>query len=316
MWLAIVVALATVCYWLLSAARSDPLIRNRLSPGTVILVFTALVLTVWTGYSARPSYVYQVSENPLAIAIAFDLSPSMLAIPDPATYPGAKSRFQAGLSVLNNLLRILDENQENILVSMIGFTGKAEVIMGWEGNMSQIREIFEHVLSPELFTSSGTNMENAIKALIGTFNRLPPGMQQNSARIAILVSDGEDTTPYSYIDYVEKQLETANFDLIALQTGLIGTNEGVPVYGEFGDFLGFQSMGGRVYTLPDAETMIRLANASGRGLYVSVEDPDATEKILDFVGSKRLNSGELDLRLSLVLTLFAVVTLILVRLLL
>jgi hypothetical protein len=315
-WLTIAVALAIAFYWLLFKGKANANGKTRPSAVTLVLVFTALALAVWAGYSTRPAYVYQVNDNPLVIAIAFDLSPSMLAIPDPATYPESKSRFERGLFVLKDLFQNLDENQENILVSMIGFTNKAEVIMGWEGSIPQIREIVEHVLSPGLFTSSGTNMENAVKALVSTYNRLPLSVQQHSNKVAILVSDGEDTTPYSYIDYVVKQLETSNFDLITLQTGMLETSEGVPIYGEFGDFLGFHPMSGRLFTLPDAETMQRLASATARGLYVRAEDPAATEKILDFIGSKRISSGDLDQRLGIILALFFVVALIYSRLLL
>jgi hypothetical protein len=315
-WLTIAVALAIAFYWLLFKGKANAKGETRPSAVTLVLVFTALALAIWADYSTRPAYVYQVDDNPLVIAIAFDLSPSMLAIPDPATYPESISRFERGLFVLKELFRNLDENQENILVSIIGFTNRAEVIMGWEGNISQIREITEHVLSPGLFTSSGTNIENAVKALVGTYNRLPLSVQQNSNKVAILVSDGEDTTPYSYIDYVVKQLETASFDLIALQTGMLETSEGVPIYGEFGDFLGFHAMSGRLFSIPDTEIMQRLANASARGLYVRAEDPGATEKILDFVGSKRIGSGDLDQRLGIILALFFVVALIYLRLLL
>jgi hypothetical protein len=104
--------------------------------------------------------------------------------------------------------------------------------------------------------------------------------------------------------------------MIALQTGLLGENEGVPEYGEFGEFLHFQPMSGKLYTVPDVDTMMQISQIdSHRGLYVRAEAADATEKILNFIGASRGVGDSLDKSAAIILGLFMVITVIFARLL-
>ena len=312
----ILAGLAVIFYWTIYINRSKNLHRENPSNIIFTLIFLGMGLLIWSFYDERPSYSYSLNEDPLAISIAFDLSPSMLAIPDPSVEPGAESRFERGRSVLHDLFQRLEDRQENIIVSMIGFTENAQVILGWESNISQIQEMLEFVLSPELFTSTGTSIEAAINALAGSFNTLPQSLRDQSHQIGILVSDGEDTLPYSYLDYAVEKVETSPFDMIALQTGLLGENEGVPEYGELGEFLHFQPMSGKLFTVPDVDTMMQLSQIdSHRGLYVRAEASDATDKILEFIGSNRIGDAGIDKTAGILLGLFTIVTLILARLL-
>ena len=313
-WCVIAAGLVVGLYWFISPDRSTPHLRQRPSWLISILVGLALLLTLWTVWLERPSYIYTPEANPVAISIAFDLSPSMLAIPDPSSNPGFPPRYQRGISVLLELLGELEDRQIDVMVSMIGFTEKAEVIMGWESNISQIREMLQYVLSPDLFTKTGTSVEAATKALIQSFNILPENLKNDATKVAILVSDGEDTSTYSYIDYVVEELEAGDFDIIDLQTGLLDQDEGVPKYGEFGEFLEFQMMRGKMYTVPDVETMRRLVEIpSHRGLYVRAESAGTAGKMLDFIASSSGAGIGMDQKLAVILGLFLIIGVLFAR---
>jgi len=314
---AITAGLAIALYWIFMAGNPATHPKKYPSVSLLVLIGLALALTVWSTYVGRPTYSYSLNDNPVVIAIAFDLSPSMLAIPDPGVEQDARPRFERGISVLQELLRQLEDSQQDVLVSIIGFTRKAEVIMGWESNPTQVREILEFVVSPDLFTSSGTSIEAAVKGLVGVFNTLPQNLQEKSQKFGILVSDGEDTQPYSYLEYVVEELEAGPFDIISLQTGMLGMEEGVPEYGEFGEFLHFQQMGGKLYTVPDVDTMTQIsAITSHRGLYVRAESPGSVGRMLEFIGNSPTATGGIDKTTGVVVGLFIIVVVLYTRLIL
>lgn len=112
-------------------------------------------------------------------------------------------------------------------------------------------------------------------------------------RVAILVSDGEDTTGRSWLPYTLDRLSSSPVELIALQAGALEYDEGVPRYGELGEFLGFERMGGALYTVPDAKAMHAIAGAARQGgLYVRAEDPAAAEQIVEFLDSSRAGASD------------------------
>jgi hypothetical protein len=314
-WAVLAVVLAAALYWTVRIDR--PALQAGVRPSAAVIVLTglALALVVWSAYLDRPSYTYSTADNTAAIAVAFDLSPSMLARPDPTLYPDVPPRYVRGKDVLNGLFRTLEDRQEDIVVSLIGFTRRAGVIMGWDSNVSQVREMLAYGLSPDLFTSTGTSMEEGVKSLAHTFDNLPEKLRETSRKIAILVSDGEDTAPTSYLSYALEALRTKPIAVIALQTGLLNTEEGVPRYGEVGEFKGFEQIGGRLYTAPDVDAMTQVSRSSSRGLYVRAEDPEAVDKILGFIGDERASTGNELEKVGVITGLFLVVTLLLGRLL-
>lgn len=238
----------------------------------------------------------------------------MLAIPDPASGLDQTPRYQRGINTILELLSELEDRQIDVMISMVGFTKKAEVIMGWESNIPQIREMLQYVVSPSLFTSTGTSIEAASKALIQVFNTLPDNLGDDTTRVAIMVSDGEDTSTYSYLDYVLEELQANRFDIITLQTGLLDQSEGVPSYGEFGEFLDFQPMGGKLYTVPDVDTMMRLSDIPDhRGLYIRAEASNAADRMFDFIASSGSIDTGLDQKLLVVLALFLLTGLLYIR---
>ncbi len=311
----IVAGLAIVIYWLVLTYRSEDLNYNQPSKYVLGLVIAGLGLIIWSTLNDRPNYSYSLNEDPIAISIAFDLSPSMLAIPEPSLNEENETRFERGRKRLFELFQELEDRQENIIVSMIGFTEKAQVILGWESNIAQITEMLEFVISPELFTSTGTSIEAAINSLAGSFNTLPQNLRDKSHKIGILISDGEDTLPYSYLEYAVEKVEAGTFDMVTLQTGLLGENEGVPEYGEFGEFLHFTPMSGKLFTVPNVDTMMQLSQIdSHRGLYVRAESPDSVNRMLQFIGGADSGIGDIDKTAAILLGLFLTISLIFARL--
>jgi hypothetical protein len=283
---------------------------------TIVLVMMGFGFCAWSLTLERPSHNYTRQSSPIAIAVAFDLSPSMLAIPDPSVAQEIPPRYIRARSVLLELFGALQERRENVLVALIGFTRNAEVLMGWDNNSSQLSEMIEYGLSPGLFTSTGTSMEAAVSGTVEVFEMLPVELRETSRRIAVLVSDGEDTMPHAYLGYALEELASGSFDVIALQTGLLDTSEGVPSYGQVGEFLGFEAMGGELYTVPSAEAMHAMANAtSERGLHVRAEDPFAVEQLMDFTVDGRNETAHLGKKQLAILGMFAVVALLCARLL-
>ncbi len=305
-------ALAVVAYWSMSRGRDAT--RLRTQSATFLLFTLGLIFCGWSLALEQPALSYMPQDRTVAIAVAFDLSPSMLAIPDPLFERDFPPRYARARETLLQLFRALQERRINVLVALVGFTQKAEIMMGWDDSPSQLREILQYGLSPDLFTSSGTRIEAAVETLVDVFGMLPEEFRETSRKVAILASDGEDTLPRSYLGYALEELAESSFDVVALQTGLLDTSEGVPRYGQVGEFLGFEIMSGRHYTVPDVELMSTISGATTEsGLYIRAEDPEAVERILQFVGDARIDRDRFDSRLLVALCLFAVVALLCAR---
>ena len=308
---------AIVWYWRSHRADLVPMPFYRSHVQTIALLIMGFAFCVCTVILDRPIYSFVAGESPLAIAVAFDLSPSMLAIPDPASRGDVAPRYERAKSTLLELFRSLEERRANVFVSLLGFTRESETLAGWDDNAAQFRDVLEHSLAPDLFSSPGTNIESAVAQLVNNFEVLPEGLQQSSRMIAIIVSDGEDTQPSEFLGYALDELSRQSFDLVALQVGLSIANEGVPRYGEVGEFLGFETMGGNLFTTPNTEAMVALASATSLdGIHVRAENPDAAAMILQFISKQGVDGAMPKQALIATLGLFAVVGLLCGRVLL
>ena len=279
----VIVLLASAAYWLAPVRRAGIASHRERLAALLAVVAAGLGIGLWSVAEERTALTYEQQPNPLAIAIAFDLSPSMLAIPHPDIDDPAAPRFERGKAVLLDLLASLEERGEPVIVAVIGFTTRASIIMGWDQSTAQVRDILDHAVAPELFGSSGTSIEAAVNALDDAFAMLPENLRSTERRLAILVSDGEDTMRASSFDYAIETLERADFDIIAMQTGLSDRNEGIPVYDAIGKFRQFRAVRGEPYTRPDFAAMNTVADATpGRGLHVHAEAPGTAQQILEF----------------------------------
>ena len=291
----VIVAL-TLIYWLAPQRRAVVLARPFGLAALLGLVAAGVGLSLWSVSLERSTLTFKRQLSPLAIAIAFDLSPSMLAVPDPEFDGLHPPRFERGKRVLMEFLATLEERREPVIVTVVGFTKRASVVMGWDRSTAQVRDILDYAVVPDLFGSAGTSFEAAAKSLGDVYAMLPNALQGSERKLAIVVSDGEDTMRTASFGYAEEALAAEAFDTIALQTGFIDRNEGIPVYGSIGEFTGFRPMRGELYTVPDTTAMNSLAEASvGRGLHVHAEAGDAAERMLEFavgVDDERLPDAE------------------------
>lgn len=274
---------AIAAYWLAPARRARIASQREHLAGLLVVVAAGLGISLWSVAHERTTLTFEQQPNPLAIAIAFDLSPSMLAIPHPDIDAPVAPRFERGKAVLLEFLASLEERGEPVIVAVIGFTTRASIIMGWDQSTTQVRDILDHAVAPELFGSSGTSIEAAVNALDDAFEMLPENLRATERRLAIVVSDGEDTMRASSFDYATESLERADFDIIAVQTGLSDRNEGIPVYDAIGKFSQFRAVRGEPHTRPDFAAMHTVADSTpGRGLHVHAETPGAAQQILEF----------------------------------
>lgn len=279
---AVAVLGAAFAYWCSSARRR--VLRAHLPAASLLWLTGSLGLAfcLWSVYLERPPLSYEHRVEPLALAIAFDLSPSMLAIPDPAVAPEVLPRYRRGKAALLGMLQGVEERGAAAIVAIVGFTKHADVMMGWNRNVNQAGEVINHALSPEVFGSSGSSMEAAANALADVFDMLPDTFG-DARRLAIIVSDGEDTMRKASFGYAVDAISRAGFEVIALQTGSLDTDEGVPAYEGPGKFVGFERIGGELYTRPNVAVMEALAKVhEDRGLYLRAEAPDASRRMLDF----------------------------------
>jgi hypothetical protein len=307
----IVMAVVVIAYWARPPRRAALLDQPRRFLGLFVLFVAGLGLCLWSATLEQSSYTFEQQSSPIAIAIAFDLSPSMLAIPNPKFGDQHLPRFERGKSVLLEYFRALEEQGEPVIVSVVGFAKNADIIMGWDQSTTQVHDILEYAVAPSLFGSSGSSIEAAAKSLTDVFAMLPQELRTTSRQLAIIVSDGEDTMRTSSFEYAKQELAASGFDTIALQTGLIDENEGVPTYGRVGEFTGFRSMRGVMYTVPDFTAMSAIADSSaGRGLHVRAEAQTAVDRMLQFTIGDDTRGASPDAQWLSVFGMFAVVSLL------
>ena len=83
------------------------------------------------------------------------------------------------------------------------------------------------------------------------------------------------------------------------------------IYGQVGEFLGFEMMSGNLYSTPNIDAMHAISQASPqRGLYVRAEERDAVERVLQFTVGGRLRNPKFPGTLFASLSLFGIVVLV------
>ena len=277
------IALLALLYWTRPARRRQLAQHRGMASVLLVLVIAGLATCLVSVRLERPDHVVERGAKPVAIAVAFDLSPSMRAVPNPALEGEQPPRFERAKAALGDFFRTLEERRQPVYVSIVGFTREAQIIMGWDQSIGQVQDILEYAIAPDLFGSTGTSIEAAVGALDDAFAMLPAAAEADSRKLAIIVSDGEDTMRASSFDYAKLALADAGFDLIALQAGLLDAAEGLPVYGAAGDFEGFRTVGGERFTVPDVGAMQAIADAPARaGLYLRAEMPDTVARMAAF----------------------------------
>ena len=315
--LGVVVTVACIAlYWLYRAIASAP---GRKVPSIALLSGVLAILGLLIAHERvdhpRRTFV-QTTEPALVVAIAVDLSLSMLAAPDPRTHPDVESRLARVQGTLSTLLDRLEGSRANVLSGVTAFTARSEIILAWDPKLSQAREVVAYVLAPDIMTDPGTDLGAAVDGLARLFDLLPPNYQANTRKVAIVVSDGEVTVEQVDLGRALDGLRSKGVHVVSLQVGMVGVSEGIRVLGDRAEFLGFRDVGGQTYTIPDPRAMQMMAGDGKTGLYVRAEDPQAAAKIHGFLGAaSAAEPGVERLRLLIVWFLWGMSVLIVTRLL-
>ncbi len=228
----------------------------------------------------------RMPDTPLLIAIVSDVSLSMGTLPEPGSRGDVPSRLERAQGVLLPLLASLSSTARPTMASVIAFTSRAETILAWDDDLSLAEEIIEFVLSTGLLTEAGSDVGAALAAAVPLYESLPEAYRDpDYAKYLILVSDGEQTAEGDGNDTALARLRELGVRIIALHVGLSDVQEGLPVYDDDGDYLGFEEVGGQIFSSPNPELM-RLLAGSGpeQGLFVQAEASGTVGTIADYVG--------------------------------
>jgi hypothetical protein len=269
---------------------------RRLQPGmasprqsiSIALMSLLLVTLSSLAYVERMDRDTVEDDVPVIIAIAVDLSLSMGTKPDPRSYGDVGTRLQRAQKILLPVLNALDASGARVMISVTGFTGASETILGWDDNLPQIREALEYVIAPGILTQPGSDLGVALQGVIPNFENLSEEFLTGDGRkYLIVVSDGEQTLERGDAAAALADLRAKGVDILALQMGLQDVPEGFPVYDEAGSFMGFQDIGGQIFSVSSPETMAMIAGDDpDRGIVVSAESRNAIAQVSDFIGVK------------------------------
>jgi hypothetical protein len=249
---------------------------------------------------------------PTLVAIAADVSLSMGTLPDPRAEPDAGTRLERVQDTLSQVIAELDASTIPVMVGLTAFTSKSETILAWDDNLPQVREAVEYVLTTGLLTEPGSDMGAALNGVAPLFEILPDDYRdQQQNKFLIVVSDGEQTVEEADLATAMANLRDLGVRIVSLYVGRGDVPEGLPVYGDEGNFIGFDEVGGQIYSVPNPEVMTLLAAG---GVYTSAEDPAAADTIMDFIGVPTSNATSGPLFLSIVLGLWALSQIALLRL--
>ncbi len=265
--------------WMISTGKSS----RQVSILMFLLIAVALVVIAYIEQMDRS---YMLEDTPVMVAMTTDLSLSMGAAPDPREHGNVGTRLERAQKILLPIMNALDSSGANVMVGITGFTAKSEMIMGWDGNLPQIREVIEYSLAPGILTQPGSDIGAALQGVLPLFENLPEEYQEQETRkYLIVISDGERTLERGEIETALEDLRTNNIKIISLQVGSLDIPEGIPVFDDAGTFLGFEDIGGQIYTIPNTEVMQLIAGENpDDGIYVRAESINAVEDISQFLG--------------------------------
>ena len=298
--LTLLASILLVLYWTRTRVWADTSRR----PHVPMLLIAMLALLVYTGRSGDGA---QGPGAPVLVAFAADVSLSMGAIPEPGMKDDVGTRLERAQQVLLPVLANLSAAARPVLVSITAFTSKSETILAWDDDLSLAREIIEFVLTTGLLTEAGSDLGTALNGVVPHFESLPETYRSSAhPKFLIIISDGEQTASRASSDEALAKLRELGVQIITLHVGLPDVAEGLAVYDENNAFLGFEEVGGQIFSVPDPELMRQIAGTDpAQGLFVRAESSDATTTITDFVGLQDNGPVNTTLRLWAILLLWA-----------
>jgi len=284
-WAIILVFILITAYWI-SRWRNYPAAVNKsISASLLAIILTALLVLL---YLDRMDRTYVKDEAPILISLAIDVSLSMGVMPDPRNHAQIGTRLDRVKKVLLPILEALDASGAKVMISVVGFTARPEIILGWDDNLSQVREVVEYVIAPGLLTDPGSDLGAMFEGIVPLFENLPiEYREQENKQFLIVVSDGEQTLERADLATAIGNIRARGVNIITLQAGLKDIPEGLPVYDEIGAFMGFQNVSGQMYSVPDFDIMSMIAGSEpDEGLYTRAEESGVASQISDYMGIK------------------------------
>ncbi len=305
---ALLILILLVLYWVCIRVWAD----TSRQPYVPLLLIAMLALLAYTGRNVEGT---QSPGTPALVALAADVSLSMGTIPEPGANDDVGTRLERAQQVLLPVLANLGVAARPVLVSVTAFTSKSETILAWDDDLSLAREIIEFVLTTGLLTEAGSDLGIALNGAVPLFESLPETYRDSGhPKFLIIVSDGEQTVSRASSDAALARLRELGVRIIALHVGLSDTPEGLPVYDENDDFLGFEEISGQIFSVPNPELMRLIAGTNpALGLFVRAESADAATTITDFIGLQNSGPARTTLRLWAVLLLWVLLLYALLR---
>ncbi len=298
--LAFVVLILLLLNWIRIRVWAD---RSR-HPYVPMQLVAMLALLVFIGRSGEE---LQGPGAPILVAFVTDVSLSMGTIPAPGTDAEIATRLERAQQVLLPVLANLAAAARPVLVSVTAFTSKSETILAWDDDLSLAREIIEFVLTTGLLTEAGSDLGVALNGVVPHFESLPETYRRSGhPKFVVIVSDGEQTSSRATSDVALAKLRELGVQIVTLHVGASDVAEGLPVYDESNNFVGFEEIGGQLFSVPNPEIMRSIAGTdSTNGLFVSAEDDNAAAAITNFIGLKNRGPANIALRLWAILLLWA-----------
>ena len=280
--LALLTLVLLILHWIRSGAWTDT-VRQPHAP-TLLIVMLALL-----AYVGRSDEGSSGPGTPVLVALAADVSLSMGTIPEPGANDDIGTRLERAQHVLLPVLASLSAAARPVLVSVTAFTSKSETILAWDDDLSLAREIVEFVLATGLLTEAGSDLGVALNGVVPHFESLPESYRgQGHSKFLIIVSDAEQTADRANSDAALVSLRELGVRIITLHVGLPDTPEGLPVYDENGDFLGFEEVDGQLFSVPNPELMNLIAGSDpAQGLFVRAASSDAATTITNYIGLQK-----------------------------
>jgi hypothetical protein len=304
----LLVLIAVLAYTVRIGAWRDET-RYRTFPALLVAMLLLLFYVHESGSEAAGAGA------PVLVAVAADVSLSMGTIPEPGAHGHVGTRLERAQAVLLPLFARLASAARPTLVSVLAFTAKAETILAWDDDLTLAGEIVEYVLTTGLLTEAGSDLGAVLTACVPLFESLPEAYRDAEfPKYLLLVSDGEQTGTQDFSDASLAKLRELGVSIVALNVGLAEPQEGLPVFDAEGQFVGFEEVGGQIFSTPDPDVMRSIAGETGgRGLFVKAENGNAVATITDFIGLQSEVRGANAARAGAVLLLWGALMFVLMR---
>lgn len=266
----LVIALfAWVLHWKKKTTRKigdEKLVKaltGRYSPQHFLFKFLFLALAlaaIITGAAnlQKPGAMEQVERKGVDVAIALDVSKSMLA--DDIK----PNRLERAKQMVYKLMDQLPDDR----IALVLFAGRAYMQMPLTTDHSAAR-MFVQQAGPDVVPAQGTVITEALRMSASAFNS-----KERKFKSIILITDGEDHDPGS-VQLAQQLAE----DGVMINTVGIGSPEGAPIYDPLTNDYKKDQQGNTVITKLN-ETELQQLAAATKGVYIRLSDIEGAVKAM------------------------------------